>query len=521
MNNIDLSDWGNWDPIGGYSAENWFEGTFDGNGYTIKYMAIKMETSIPIYAGLFGRTLVNSTIKNVGMVGATIIAETRRANTSYAGGIVGNSASFISNCYFTGAVKASTESAPALVGGMAGDSTAVISNCYNRGWMSAGAQTVHIGGIAGRSYASISNCFNTGKVSTTLFSSAYAGGIVGHPFSISNCYNTGAVSAENLHHTTAIVGGIVGDASTNDNSKPIGNCYNTGAVSAAGGAYAHAGGIAGDSSSVSNCYNTGIVNTASPSYTRSGGIAGQTAYSSSSSLSNCYFLNNIQNATGSYNVTLINVEALSSDQMKQQSSYEGFDFDTIWTIKIDEYPTLQTLPVQDEHTTHTPTLITINSTCSMNGIQYTGCEVCGEVFSTIAMLPLKPHIFGEWVIGGVGVLQKCTVCDWEESAFINKIEINGKQTLIYKESTQLYASVILQSGEVINEIPANWSSENPNIVTVDPSSGSITANRAGETNIIATIERQAGDLTATYTVTVKLTFWQWLIKIILFGWIWY
>ena len=49
--------------------------------------------------------------------------------------------------------------------------------------------------------------------------------------------------------------------------------------------------------------------------------------------------------------------------------------------------------------------------------------------------------------------------------------------------------------------------------------GVVTATGNGTATITATSED--GGKTASCTVTVKLAWWQWLIKIMLFGWIWY
>lgn len=63
-----------------------------------------------------------------------------------------------------------------------------------------------------------------------------------------------------------------------------------------------------------------------------------------------------------------------------------------------------------------------------------------------------------------------------------------------------------------------WTSSNEKVAIVDQS-GNVTAVGKGTANITATTED--GGKTANCTVTVKLVWWQWLIKIILFGWIWY
>ena len=63
-----------------------------------------------------------------------------------------------------------------------------------------------------------------------------------------------------------------------------------------------------------------------------------------------------------------------------------------------------------------------------------------------------------------------------------------------------------------------WQSGNDSVVKVDPASGKLTATGIGT----ATITAAADDgRTASCTVTVQYAWWQKLIRIFLFGWIWY
>jgi len=71
--------------------------------------------------------------------------------------------------------------------------------------------------------------------------------------------------------------------------------------------------------------------------------------------------------------------------------------------------------------------------------------------------------------------------------------------------------------EEVNGISVTWSSSNPKIVSVDQE-GNIKGLRQGTATITATTED--GE-TAACEVTVKLAWWQWILKIVLFGWIWY
>ena len=287
INDIDLTEWGNWEPIG-YTADlrYYFNGVFDGNGYVVRNITVEnvitgiTESTMWAGVGLFG--YLSGTVKNTGMVNSKVNA--RAIVEAYAGGIAG---------YCT--------------------SSATIINCYNMGEITATGQTAVAGGIAGGN-PKISNCYNTGKVSASASIKAYAGGIVGGNSSspgfgyapainVNNSYNTGAVSATvtDSYYSIAFAGGIVGEL-------PL-------------------------SSTTNNCYNMGSVSASAPNAPEkeigAGGIAGSNI---TSLISNSYYLNNNTNAVGMNNGILTNVVVLTDFQMKQQASFVGFDFATVWTI---------------------------------------------------------------------------------------------------------------------------------------------------------------------------------------------
>jgi len=305
INDIDLASWGNWEPIGdAYGLL--FSGVFDGNEYIIKNMTIATTTN-GTYAGLFGN-IDGATIKNTGMINSMVDLN----STSYVGGIVGYSAnSRISNCYNIGKV-ASTSTSYQSVGGIAGNTgLTTIENCYYNGEVSGSVA----GGIVGQGSLAINNCYNAGEISGET-----TGGITGIGGTINGCYNTGTVKS------TGQAGGIAGQASE------ISNCYNTGTVSTTvlGSNNARAGGIVGylANGATNNCYNIGTVSATGGNYRYEGGIAGYV--STSSALNNCYYTNNLPAVGISYNYT--NVAILTDTQMKQQASFVGFDFTSVWAI---------------------------------------------------------------------------------------------------------------------------------------------------------------------------------------------
>ena len=190
-----------------------------------------------------------------------------------------------------------------------------------------GTSTVYAGLFKGNK-GTIQNLGMTeGSVSAKTTSNyAYAGGIAGYNYgTISNSYNTGSVSASSKY---AYVGGIAGD-----NSGTISDSYNTGSVSASSSSSsskAYAGGIAGynDEGTISNSYNTGSVSASSSFSSYAGGIAGSN--SSSGTIEECYYLDIITKGVGSGTDSCVKC---SAEEMQKQSTFAGFDFESVWSIE--------------------------------------------------------------------------------------------------------------------------------------------------------------------------------------------
>ena len=341
--NLDMSAY-YWQPIGTYylrtgtTARRYFSGNYDGGGFTISGLYTPAGSNNAYsYQGLFGYVWTYNTvavsITNIGVIDSFI------QGNSYVGGVVGiaGSNSTITNCYNTGTVTGSDSSAGGVVGYAHNDST--IDNCYNTGAVTGNSS---VGGVVGYAYYStITNCYNTGSVtSTSTDIDSEVGGVVGYASSstITNCYNTGSVTGRG-----GCVGGVVGFAY---NYSTITNCYNTGTVT--GNSYV--GGVAGYAyySTITNCYNTGSVTGGGD---RVGGVVGS---ASNSTISNTYYGGEctLPKGIGSGSGTATKIDApvkewaknkaWYTDSSKWNSSYP-WDFDTVWMIVDNHYPTLQPL----------------------------------------------------------------------------------------------------------------------------------------------------------------------------------
>ena len=177
----------NWTPIG--NSDNMYQGTFDGNGKTIRNLYINdISENIGIsgYASFFGYADAGGNIKNITFDNAKV----KTTNDDYCTGIlVGVAASCIEN------IK-------------------TLVNCSVEG-------KNYVGGIAGRANGDIDNCENHAMVNGANFVGGIVGNYVFSDKSITSCANYGVITG-----TRDKVGGIAGDF----NSGTIQNCANYGDI---------------------------------------------------------------------------------------------------------------------------------------------------------------------------------------------------------------------------------------------------------------------------------------------------
>ncbi|MCL2283234.1 MAG: hypothetical protein FWC26_07950 [Fibromonadales bacterium] len=287
-NNISLGNF-DWTPIG---KDATFEGTFDGNGYEIRGVNVKKNDE-HILSGLFGGLDMNGEIKNLGVISSTI------NGTKDVGGLVGTNNGKISNSYFIGTVTGDQS-----VGGLVGQNAfGTISNSYSGGYVSGTGYTV--GSLIGLNGGELSSCYSTSRVTGVDIISNFAGkygeifgGLVGFNYGdglgiIMNSYSTGTVTG------SSDIGGFVGV-----NNGEIINSYSIGRVSAD----SLTGGFAAwneEGSIISNSF----YNTETSGQSESFGDEGKT-----------------------------------TAEMKEQTTFVGWDFSTIWGIdpaKNNGYPYLK------------------------------------------------------------------------------------------------------------------------------------------------------------------------------------
>ena len=227
-----------WTPIGNSdNIENMYQGTFDGNGKTIRNLYINDISEfigIPCEAGFFGYAEKGS-IKNITFDNAKV----KTTADDYCTGIlVGVAGSCIEN------IK-------------------ILVNCSVEG-------KNYVGGIAGRANGDIDNCENHAMVNGANFVGGIVGNYVFSDKSITSCANYGVITG-----TRDKVGGIAGDF----NSGTIQNCANYGDIT---GTF-YLGNLIGcaDECNLNNVLGTGNVTATSTSRHPAGLLVGIIENSSS------------------------------------------------------------------------------------------------------------------------------------------------------------------------------------------------------------------------------------------------
>lgn len=140
-----------WTPIG--SPNNWFSGTLDGQGHTIKEIFCDTSTSPDnVYAALFYIIGEDGVVKNLG------ILDSNFKGGSATGSIAGNNYGTVQNCFSQATVTGIYDSLCANhFGGLVGCNGGVIENCYFAGNLLADRGSR--GGVVGTNDGTLRNCY--------------------------------------------------------------------------------------------------------------------------------------------------------------------------------------------------------------------------------------------------------------------------------------------------------------------------------------------------------------------------
>lgn len=142
----------------------------------------------------------------------------------------------------------------------------------------------------------------------------------------------------------------------------------------------------------------------------------------------------------------------------------------------------------------------------------------------------ESYAFGNNIKDAVGVLKLASLNDEgieeEESDFIiktipkkvNSVNVDETLNLTYKSSGTLIPRISADSGA---RYTVAYVSSNPSVASVD-ANGKISTGKTGSATITVTVTDEYGNVvTDSCEVNVSYSWWQWIIVIVLFGWIWY
>lgn len=212
MNDIDLSVYENWEPIGTSDAP--FTGEFDGNGYSIANLSLKSETEETNNLGLFG-FVHSASIGDLNLKNVEINVNYPYYTVYYTGPVAAYcSDSKIYSCNTQGKINV-VAGGDIYAGGIVGyikDRNAVTEVCDCTSEMKinivgkdesffrpAVIQYTYAGGIVGfaSAEAKITGCTNKGDISVDSINVGIVGSIFGHSEKIvvSECVNLGEIKA--------------------------------------------------------------------------------------------------------------------------------------------------------------------------------------------------------------------------------------------------------------------------------------------------------------------------------------
>lgn len=307
-----------------------------------------------------------------------------------AAGIVGhNLTGTVKNCTNTGKVAYAGivyTNGSSYMGG-------TIEGCRNEGTIvgrSAGGIVMEMEAHVENTNAKLTNCVNTGKIESSDTAGGIAAEIYG-PCEISGCINLGEVGGP----TAGGIAGYILNVGSSDKSITdqdtvsiiIRQCFNAGVISGAADGNGSLGGVVGYATSyrapvrMTDLYNVGEIQHKAEYGLGVGGLVGRLSNSSSSDaeqfditlensystgkitsslketggvvgdiwaylkdgkeptklVNNCYALNRGINAIGEIETdeeagTQASAALLSAEEMGEQSSFTGFDFETVWSM---------------------------------------------------------------------------------------------------------------------------------------------------------------------------------------------
>lgn len=240
----------------------------------------------------------------------------------------------------------------------------------------------------------------------------------------------------------------------------------------------------------------------------------------------CYSLESFVLPTG---IDVIEKSAFRYCESLENVYYDGTEYE--WSlVSVEEWPQDVQVVFLVNHADENDTVTVIYDipvTCTTAGEKSYYCR-CGKTFTDVT--PALGHDFTQWNIIKEPTctqtgqkIRKCLVCGHQEKETIPALGmVKGVSlydiTVNYKDTRDLTIKVDVDKGV---DYTVAYTSSDESVVAVNED-GTITALATGSATITCTVTDEYGNVaTDTCEVTVEYSFGQWLIVILLFGWIWY
>ena len=224
-------------------------------------------------------------------------------------------------------------------------------------------------------------------------------------------------------------------------------------------------------------------------------------------------------------VNFFDVDIIKGQSMTGEVIADEFILEN-YTLEKEEGEVLEPTEVQEDIES-----FEVKTSTDGNGYVTESMTVTSGDYVTVSATPKEGYAFKGWYNG-----DELTSSD-NEYSFVakNNITLTAKFapipknvksvsiddiSLNYKKSTTLKPTIKADDGA---KYKVEYSTSNAKIATVDQN-GKVTATKrgSGTATITCTVTDSNGNVVKdTCKVNVSLTWWQWIIIIVLFGWIWY
>lgn len=498
-----------------------FKGYLDGKGYKITGIRITVSNTLEYQwrdPGLFSSndgTIKNITVEDMrisvsnmgdeygGFICAVNNGEILNCHSKsctislqniyhFFGGIAGNNSGSINNCSSNNTFNWGSNGG--RIGGIAANNTGAITGCTNNSTITnIGSYTPISGGIAAQNSGDIIGSNNLASIltrSTYSQKNSYSGGIVGQMTGgqISQCYNLGAISTEATEYkANTYSAGIVAYISNGN----ILDCYNTGDTYGepnSSSASCYVGGIVGYNNSIGtieNCYSIGgNSGRASSSNLYVGYICG---YNATSTIENCYYLGIADNGSGFGDCSTM--YGHSAFALKDKSTYQDFDFETVWTMSGDKYypypeliktPNRVMVDIAIDQVVLRPTVAGIYFKGTFKIDSSVKASRYGIAVSVYNNLPVADDSdeTSLWTIGTNSALVSNILDGGADDAQNGKMAIYARAYVLLSDGTYIYSDVVeVTLQQLVMAVDAKWD----NLTTVQKDSLSTMYNTFQQT----------------------------------------